>query len=258
MRKSECIRCSSCVNACSEGAINLNIKGRIDRQKCNLCGKCIEACPGTGLRIIGKYYSISELLEILLRDLSFYKHSGGGVTLSGGEITLYPDYLNELGRELKKSQIHIAIETSGYFEYDTFKRKIMPYVDLILFDLKIADLDAHKKYTGKSNQKIFENLKKLIKEGAVEIQPRIPLVPGITTSKVNLKAIIAILFNAGAGNVSLIPYNPLGFEMAEKIGKPLPALSKSFMKPEKEEEIYIIMNSIIDELNVGSITKSKR
>ena len=82
------------------------------------------------------------MTEILLRDISFYRHSGGGVTLSGGECTMYPDYLEALLQRLKANNIHTALETSGYFEYDVFSKKIFPYIDLIYYDIKIADVNS--------------------------------------------------------------------------------------------------------------------
>ena len=184
----ECIRCGNCEQACPEGAIDLDFPDRIDRGKCNSCGKCAEDCPGKGLRSIGKYYSIETLTEILLRDLSFYRHSGGGVTLSGGECTLYPDYLCSLLNCLKEKQIHIVLETSGYFDYQIFRTYILPYLDLIYYDIKFADPEVHRKYTGKGNHTIIGNLKRLLEEPGIEVQPRVPLVPGITATGENLKS----------------------------------------------------------------------
>ncbi len=98
----ECINCALCEDACPQEAVDLEFPGRIHRDKCTRCGKCADACPGRGLRVVGSYYSVEGLTEILLRDESFYRHSGGGVTLSGGECTLYPDYVELLLRGLKE------------------------------------------------------------------------------------------------------------------------------------------------------------
>ena len=166
----QCLKCGDCARACPQNAIELDHPERINRDICTLCGKCIKACPSKGLRIIGKYYEIDELTEILLRDCPFYRHSGGGITLSGGECTLYPDYLQRLLQELKAERVHLAIETSGFFDYPQFQEKILPYLDLIYYDIKIFDDQKHKKYTGKSNRRILENFRQLLKEG-VEIHP---------------------------------------------------------------------------------------
>ncbi|NVL93120.1 MAG: 4Fe-4S binding protein, partial [Desulfobacterales bacterium] len=92
----ECIHCGRCADACPQGAIDLEHPGRTHREMCIRCGRCVSACPGKGLRLIGAYYPVEALTELLQRDLPFYRHSGGGVTLSGGECTLYPDYLGSL------------------------------------------------------------------------------------------------------------------------------------------------------------------
>jgi pyruvate formate lyase activating enzyme len=243
----ECIGCGECADACPEKAIDMERPGRIQREKCVHCGACAEVCPGKGLRAIGKYYPMDVLLEILLRDLPFYRHSGGGVTLSGGECTRYPHYLRSLLQGLKENGIHVALETSGYFDYQTFEKNILPYVDLIYYDLKIADSEAHRKYTGKTNQRIIRNLQRLIQEQGVEIHPRVPLIPGVTATRENLKAIIRILCEIGAEDVSLLPYNPMGIEMAEGLGRPKPPLPERFMKPAEEKKIYVMFKALVEE-----------
>jgi pyruvate formate lyase activating enzyme len=243
----ECIDCGKCGEECPQGAIDLELRGRIYRDKCIRCGTCAEACPGRGLRLIGTYYSVEYLAEILLRDRAFYSHSGGGVTLSGGECTLYPDYLESLLRLLKAKGVHVVLETSGYFDYHTFKQKVLPYIDLIYYDIKIADSGAHRRYVGKPNQRILFNFRHLLQEGRVEVHPRIPVVPGITATRENLSAIVDFLSEAGADSISLLPYNPLGMEMAVSLGKTRPPLPEGFMKPDEEEEVYALFNSILKE-----------
>jgi pyruvate formate lyase activating enzyme len=243
----ECIGCGECANVCPVKAIDLDQRDRIQREECVRCGACAEVCPGRGLRSVGKYYSVDALLEILLRDLAFYRHSGGGVTLSGGECTLYPSYLRSLLQGLKGKEVHVAIETSGYFDYQAFEESILPYVDLIYYDLKLADPEAHRKYTGKTNQRIIRNLKRLIRGQGFEIHPRIPLVPGVTATEENLKAIIRILCEIGAEDVTLLPYNPMGMEMAEGLGRPKPPLPERFMRPAEEKKIHAMFQALVEE-----------
>jgi len=249
----ECILCGKCEHVCPEGAIDLHIPGRIRRKRCVRCGKCAGACPGKGLRLIGSYYPLETLTEILLQDLPFYRHSGGGITLSGGECTLYPEYVSDLLQSLKANNIHVVLETSGYFDYHTFKEKILPHLDFIYYDIKIADPAAHRRYMGKSNQRILRNLRHLLQEKGIEVHPRVPLVPGITATRENLSAIADILYEMGAEDVSLLPYNPLGLEMAPNLGKPRPPLPQGFMTPDEQREIYTMFKTRIESMG-NSIT----
>ncbi len=234
----ECLRCGKCADSCPQGAIDLSRAKRIDRSRCMRCGQCVSVCPGKALRKIGQFYPVDSLVEILMRDLPFYRHSGGGVTLSGGECTLYPKYLESLLKSLKARQVHIVLETCGYFNFDVFSRRILPYIDLIYYDVKIADLGAHRKHTGKTNEKILDNLRRLLLEKRTAVYPRIPLIPDITATVENLTAIVGLLVEAGAENVSLLPYNPMGIEMAVNLGRPKPHLPERFMSPDEEKEIH--------------------
>jgi pyruvate formate lyase activating enzyme len=242
----KCTNCGACVDACPQGAIDSSRPERINREKCIRCGQCAGVCPGNGLGLIGRYYPVEELVEIVLRDQPFYRHSNGGVTFSGGECTLYPKYLESLLKKLKAKQIHLALETCGYFKYDVFRQRILPYVDLIYFDIKIADPDIHQKYTGKANRKILENLRRLLHEKPSIVHPRIPLIPGVTTTRENLSAIVAFLCEAEAENVSLLPYNPLGIEMAEQLGRHRPALPEAFMTAGEERAIHAMFRNVIE------------
>ncbi len=153
-----CINCGDCQAVCPENAICLEVASRIDRKKCTLCKKCVDECPSTALKSIGRYYPVAELLEILKGYYIFYETSQGGVTFSGGEPTLYVDYVGEVIKGLKKDNIHVAIQTAGTFDVSEFRSKLLPYVDLIFYDLKFIDPVVHKKYTGQSNSRIFSSV----------------------------------------------------------------------------------------------------
>ncbi len=242
----DCIHCGRCVDICPQEAIDLELPDRIYRDKCSCCGKCASECPGNGLRCIGNSFSVEALEEILLRDLPFYRHSGGGVTLSGGECTSYPEYLELLLKQLKAKEIHIALETSGYFDYDVFKQRILPYIDSVYYSIKIADPEVHRRYTGKTNRRIISNLQRLFWEGEVEVHPVVPLIPGITATQENLLAITDILCEAGAEEVCLLPYNPMGIEMAVSLGRHRPSLPERFMKHNEEIKIQTMFRRILE------------
>lgn len=216
----KCLGCKRCVAACARGVITLDGAGpHMDRERCDACGKCSAACPGNALKLVGKQYCVEELLELLLRDRCFYEASGGGVTFSGGEPLAFPEYVGEVARQLRAEGISVAVETCGFFEYEDFREMVLPYIDCVLYDLKLMDEQKHIHYIGVSNRKILENFRRLADERpGVKLIPRTPLIPGITDGKENLEALESFLkgVRGVAGHV-LLPYNNGG----ERKGKML-------------------------------------
>jgi len=229
-----CIGCFDCEQVCTEGAIIKGAEVRVDRFRCTRCGKCAEVCPGKGIRTIGRYYETEELLERLLRDRVFYEASGGGVTLSGGEPTLWPEYAGNLLKRLKHEGVHTTLQTCGHFEYALFKQEMLPWLDLVMYDLKLIDPEEHLRWTGRDNKKILENFRQLLKKN-IKIMPRIPLIPDFTTSEENLQGISDFLKEHGVQQCSLLPYNPLGLTKWGRLGKTKPVLPTVWMQKAEEE-----------------------
>ncbi|MHC4252181.1 MAG: glycyl-radical enzyme activating protein [Planctomycetota bacterium] len=240
-----CIGCRACASTCPRGAVDPDLPGRVRREECVRCGSCAEACSANALRLIGTYRPPGELAAELLRDRAYYRHSGGGVTLSGGECTMYPAYLERLLRKLKQEGVHVALETCGSFDYEVFERKLLPHLDLVYYDIKIVDGDDHRRHTGKGNEAVLGNFRRLVSSGAVEVHPRVPLVPGVTATRENLAAVADFLCGAGADGVSLVPYNPMGADMYECLGRASPPLPASFMKREEEEAIHSMFRAVL-------------
>ncbi len=216
----DCLACGSCLQACPEDAMDLKRRpDPIHRDRCRRCGACAAACPSRGLHLAGRYYSVEELVEELARDISFYRNSGGGITLSGGEPTLYPLYLHKLLQAVRFRRIHVNLETSGFYYRPVFTSEVLPHLDLIYFDLKLFDPDTHRRYTGRDNVRILDNLKSLARQARVPVLPRIPLVPGITAAPKNLRAIAAFLKGLGLRRAALLPYNPLWLPKAAGLGR---------------------------------------
>jgi pyruvate formate lyase activating enzyme len=189
-----------------------------------------------------------QLAEVLLRDRAFYRHSGGGVTLSGGECALYPDYLELLLRALKQHDIHVVLETAGLFDYRLFEQKVLPHLDAVYYDIKFADSGEHERLLGAPNHRILTNFRRLVASGRVAVHPRIPIIPAITDTRENLAAIAEIISSAGARDVSLVPYNPMGLEMFDSLGRPRPPLPATFMKPDEEAAVHAMFEEILDGL----------
>ena len=217
----DCIGCNTCIGVCAQKALSRDDDHFIDRAKCTLCFDCVESCPAASLSRVGKQLTVDEITEQVLKDKPFYDTSGGGVTLSGGEPSMFMDFASALLKKLKKQKIHTLIETSGFFDYDEFTKKIMPYLDEIYFDIKLFAEEDHKRYAGVSNKRILENFAKLNTDPAmkkISLLPRVPLIPGITDTDFNLQGIAEFLSQQKIKKAALMRYNPLWHEKVEKIG----------------------------------------
>ncbi len=217
----ECILCEACRKACPEGALDRHNPLYIDRDRCSLCMNCVDECPSGALSQVGRYWETAELMHEIERDIPFFRTSGGGITLSGGEPTLYMGFISELLKELKSRGISTLIETCGLFDLQVFLEALYPWLDIIYFDLKLFDDARHRTFCGASNRRILENFTHLsarCRQDSVELLPRIPLVPGITSTDDNLASIARFLKDLDMHEVELLPYNPLWFDKCEKIG----------------------------------------
>lgn len=192
-------------------------------ENCIECGNCRKGgeCNSLARRTAGSYYPPDELAQLILRDRVFYETSQGGVTFSGGEPLLFIDYIYEAARLIKKENIHIVVETSGYFNYSHLEKQLLPLIDLFFFDIKIIDPREHKRYTGKSNRLITRNFERLLAAGAA-VLPRIPLIPGFTANKKNLTGIAEFFTRHNIKEYALLPYNPSGLDKRLRLGKKLP------------------------------------
>ena len=206
----KCIACGDCVSNCPQGAIRLAKGIAIDRSRCDGCGKCVDPCPTQALTIKGQYYPQSELIDLLLRDRRFFDDSAGGVTFSGGEPTLHMFYLKPILQALKAHGIHTAVQTCGLFNWDPFQSELLPWIDLIYFDIKCIDPHLHKQWTGRSNRCILANFTKLVEVAREKIVCSVPLIAGLTADK---EIIWELAYYIGAKNnlpYRLLPYHTGG------------------------------------------------
>ncbi len=205
-----CTACGQCVIACPAGTNSLaDDSTKINRNKCTGCGKCVEICPNEARKITGRYVTVGEVREEVLRDSKFYENSGGGITLSGGEPALQAEFALQLLRRCKERGLHTALDTCGYVPSQTMQ-ELLEYIDLVLYDIKCLDTTKHSKATGKPNDLIIANAKKIAAYKR-DIWVRIPLIPGFNDSPEDIRAIAQFVRKElGAVRIDLHPYNKLG------------------------------------------------
>lgn len=204
-----CTLCGRCVVLCKKDAIKIE-NGKIvtDREKCVSCGECTDSCYYNAREVSGKRLSCDEICKIIERDIPFYSESCGGVTFSGGECLMFPDFLTELLKFCKQRRIHTCVDTSGFAPYSVFE-KIMPYTDLFLYDIKAYSSSLHEALTGVPNEIIWENLEKLSKEGA-NINLRLPVIDGCNASLEEIEKIAERTASFGIKSANILPYHDMG------------------------------------------------
>lgn len=214
----KCVHCLQCVKSCMYQAISCR-EGEIhiDEALCQGCLNCVSTCLQSALSNEGETKEIEEIVRIALQDKDFYEESGGGITISGGEGMSQPDFLKELVKELKKHNLHLAIETTGYIPKETF-HELAPLFDLLLFDVKHYDTNRHFEGTGVHNEQIINNLKWAFHQG-LEILPRIPVIPRFNNSIQDAAGLASLLTEIGLKKVQLLPFHQFGerkYEMMHK------------------------------------------
>ncbi len=234
----KCIHCYTCVNVCPQKAIYFDDHGiqKIKMDLCkvdNGCRVCDNYCPTTATKIVGRFITVEELVQEVMKDANIYEDSGGGVTFTGGEPLFQPQFLKDSLKNLKEKYIHTAIETSGYASREVVK-SVEPFVDLFLHDIKLFDEEEHKKYTGVSNQIIKENLKFLVKIGrAKDIYLRFPIIPGITDTDHNIEGWVKFIEEVGGfQRIHILPFH----DVSEKYKRlRMPYLMPSTKAPSEEK-----------------------
>ncbi len=241
-KRRSCLDCGTCVSVCPTGA--MTAPGQWSVADCTSCFKCVEACPGGALTRFGEARSPEDVYTELAQEFSLFRQSGGGVTFSGGEASLFPDYMLALQSPLKAAGIHTAMETCGLFHlkhvqplaqllndtlaWERFSSQILWQalgdLDLVLFDLKLMDGDRHREHCGADNARILDNFALLAGLAAAArgptVWPRLPLVPGITDDEANVRAVARFMHDCGICAITLLPYHNLGVEKFDWLRKP--------------------------------------
>jgi pyruvate formate lyase activating enzyme len=187
----------------------------IARTYCRTCGACVDRCPGGALQIKGYRVPADVVVQKALHLKPFFDSSGGGITLTGGEVTMQAEFAGAVLAGCREAGISTAIETCGYCEWPVLE-SLLACTDLVLYDLKILDDTEHRKWTGRSNHRILANARRL---AGRNVQVRVPLIPGITDTQENLADLFAFLRETGLPRVCLLPYNPSAGAKYEWLGQ---------------------------------------
>jgi len=198
------------MKACDPEAISFAEKGiKIDREKCNNCGKCVEACPNDALKLFGEEVSVEEVLEEALKDRLYYHSSGGGVTVSGGEPLRQARFVSTLFECCHEEGLHTTLDTSGHGRQADLEM-VLDNTDLVLFDLKLMDPGAHIATVKASNDPIHRNARVVVERG-IPMIVRIPLIPDLTDTDENIEAIADFVGDLDPGlPVNILPYHRMG------------------------------------------------
>lgn len=201
----KCTRCGACAAVCTSP------------EACVFCGKCVVACPNGAREIAGREYTMNEVVRIVMQDEVFYRQSGGGATLSGGEPLVQIDFAEALLIRLKAENIHTAVDTCGAVPFSALERAAR-FTDLFLYDIKLMDDEKHSLFVGASNRLILENLEKL---AAIHknIHIRMPIIEGVNADMGHIERAIAFLDGLGIARVSLLPYHDFAAGKYAKLGR---------------------------------------
>ena len=233
-----CVECGRCVEVCPEKAVTMDKDRKVDRLKCTLCFKCVDACLYGAFEKVGKVVSVDEVLRIVERDLPFYRRSGGGVTFSGGEPLQQPTFTSEVFKRCKEKGIHTTLDTCGYAKPELVE-EVLKYTDLVLLDIKHMDSEKHIKYTKVNNEIILRNAR--LMASRCEVRVSLPLIPTLDDSYENIKATAEFAKSIGVKYIDIEPLHKFGDHKYKFLGLESPY---THLREPTQEEVLKVKREI--------------
>lgn len=221
----ECICCGACAAACPRGCHTVTREGHIFRQdRCIHCEACAGVCPVSALKGIGKRFSVEDCMAEIRADIPFYARSGGGVTLSGGEVLLQSGFAQALLKQCQYEGIHTAIETNLSLKRSALAQ-LTPWLNLVMADIKHIDPAAHRAATGAGNGQVLENLRWLDDQG-MPLIVRTPVIPGFNDTEETIGNTAKFLGELkNLCYYELLSYNPMGNDKRRHLGYAVPEIA---------------------------------
>ncbi len=232
-----------CLSVCSIEVIRLNEQNKpvIDRERCDICGKCAEACIQDALKVVGRDMSVDEVLAEVEKDRAFYWRSGGGITIGGGEPLAQYKFTADLLEAAQEEYLHTAIETCGHAPWDLFEA-VLKHVDLLQFDLKHMHPERHRELTGQSNELILGNLKRVLSmKTPQDVIIRIAVIPGCNDSVENIRETARFVADLGFKQIELIPYHRLAVSKYAQYGMVYPLAESEPESPNDLDDLIRIV-----------------
>jgi len=255
-----CIMCGACVDACEHHANFIHNNAIVfDRERCTACGQCVGTCYAEARLLVGQELTAAAVFEQIMADRAYYASSGGGVTLSGGEPALQPEFAQEILDRCQAEGIHTAIETAGNVPWSNLAC-LLPFLNLILMDLKQMDPARHRAAVGVSNARLLQNAQLLVTQTNLPIVFRIPVVPGVNDTLDDVSATAAfvrqmIALRAGRKQpgpitLELLPFHRLASDKYRSLASDYRA--NSLVPPSKEKMAQLAELARVDEIEVAS------
>ena len=252
-RDVKCIRCGKCVEACSQQAIAVIENTRIIHwEKCDYCMECAEACPSGAIEAMGRTMTVAEVMDTVGRDASFYRRTGGGMTLSGGEPLVQWQFALELLQQAKSRGLHTALDTTGCTDWEILD-EVLSFADLVLYDVKHPNSARHQEATGVPNERILDNLRKTVAKPGSRVWVRHPVIPRFSDSEEELEELCKLVLSLDppAEKISLLAYHRFGEPKYAAMGKVYPWKEISTISDERIGEFKRLVESHGIEVDVG-------